>query len=225
MMHAAVSQYVFSGNPSWSNMLVSGLSTIFTQHQFHQVTHLETLWDLKDNDLVIYDKASLGNPASQLISPLERGGKWLIVNSDPLNDESAVGFIALGFSGLIVRDYTLEMLPRAIRALLADQLWFSREAMSSSLKQLVNVGGHCGHSVNVLGAQYQLSAKEQQVFHYLLQGKSNKEIALGMNLSLSTVKNHVSNILQKTHKQSRHQLTTLLLDGPGEKRQALSVPA
>ncbi|MEF1250002.1 helix-turn-helix transcriptional regulator [Vibrio owensii] len=60
--------------------------------------------------------------------------------------------------------------------------------------------------------KYELSGKEQKVFLYLLQGYSNKEIAEQLNVSLSTIKTHVSHILSKTGKQSRSQLGALMME-------------
>ncbi|MCF1457960.1 MAG: LuxR C-terminal-related transcriptional regulator [Shewanella sp.] len=92
------------------------------------------------------------------------------------------------------------------------ELWFSRYAMSHAFRRLVSSGGMSGRSANVLGARYELSAREQQVFTLLLQGSSNKDIASQLNLTTSTVKTHVSNILSKTGKSSRSQLSTLLVN-------------
>ncbi|PKF49015.1 helix-turn-helix transcriptional regulator [Enterovibrio nigricans] len=206
------SVYIVSLNDDWSAVIKSILSSIFTHYRFCESQGVDALWSLQDDDVVIFDKGTLGNPSSLLISPYERGGEWLIVNGNPVDEESVAGLISLGFSGLIVSPYTLEMLPRAMRTIAAGQMWFSRDAMSQALKHLVKAGGMSCHSVNVLGARFSLSSREQQVFLLLLQGKSNKDIALQLHLSPSTVKCHVSSILLKTGKHSRNQLSTLLLE-------------
>ncbi len=94
----------------------------------------------------------------------------------------------------------------------SGQLWFSREAMSYSLRNIVRGQVHNGLSMEVVGTKYELSGKEQKVFLYLLQGYSNKEIAEQLNVSLSTIKTHVSHILSKTGKQSRSQLGALMME-------------
>lgn len=193
-------------------MVTTFLSTIFSGYSWHKCTSLDMLWGLGEKDIVVYDKATLGNPSAFLISPSERGGEWLIVNGEAIDEESVAGLISLGFSGLIIAPLTLEMLPRALRTVSSGQMWFSRDAMSNALKYLVRAGGVSCHSVNVLGARYSLSSREQQVFLQLLQGRSNKEIASQLHLSPSTVKCHVSSILLKTGKSSRNQLSTLLIE-------------
>ncbi|MGF1708689.1 response regulator transcription factor [Enterovibrio baiacu] len=204
--------YIVSENEAWSEVVVACLSMVFHQTMIESCSSAEKLWGLGENDIVIFDKATLGNPSSLLISPIERGGSWVIVNGEAVDEESVAGLISLGFSGLIVESFTLEMLPRALRTIASGQMWFSREAMSQALKHLVKAGGLSCHSVNVLGAKFSLSSREQQVFLHLLQGKSNKDIAVQLHLSPSTVKCHVSSILLKTGKHSRNQLSTLLLE-------------
>jgi DNA-binding NarL/FixJ family response regulator len=48
-----------------------------------------------------------------------------------------------------------------------------------------------------------LSAREKEVLKFLAQGLSNKDIAVNMRLSPSTVKRHVENILRKLQLKNR----------------------
>jgi len=50
-----------------------------------------------------------------------------------------------------------------------------------------------------------LSKREMEVLLYLTQGLSNKEIALQLNISHQTVKNHVTSILRKLRVEDRTQ--------------------
>jgi two-component system nitrate/nitrite response regulator NarL len=51
-----------------------------------------------------------------------------------------------------------------------------------------------------------LTSREQDVYTLLSRGMSNKEIADQLNISLYTVKNHVSNIIKKHHLANRYQV-------------------
>ncbi|KXF79842.1 response regulator transcription factor [Enterovibrio coralii] len=206
------SVYIVSLNSDWSAVVRSVLSSIFTDYRFCESTGVDELWGLSSEDVVVYDKGSLGNPSSRLVSPLERGGAWLIVNGVPATDDCVVGFIKLGYVGLLDASDTLEILPKALRAVICGQLWFSRNCMSKAIKLVVKAGGISGQSVSKLSARFSLTSREQQIFLLLLQAKSNKDIALQLHLSPSTVKCHVSSILLKTGKNRRNQLNTLLLD-------------
>ena len=48
-----------------------------------------------------------------------------------------------------------------------------------------------------------LSQREREVLKFVAKGLSNKEIAVSMRLSPSTVKRHVENILRKLHLKNR----------------------
>ena len=48
-----------------------------------------------------------------------------------------------------------------------------------------------------------LSKKEAEVFHHIIQGKSNKEIASTLFIEVTTVKSHISKIYQKLGVKSR----------------------
>lgn len=65
-----------------------------------------------------------------------------------------------------------------------------------------------GNNVNVSdpGDPYQaLSMREMEVLAFITQGKSNKEIAVGLGISHQTVKNHVTAILRKLKVGDRTQ--------------------
>ncbi len=54
--------------------------------------------------------------------------------------------------------------------------------------------------------KYNLSNRETEITNLVIQGKSNKEIAVMLNISLSTVKNHLHNIFEKTNANSRFEI-------------------
>ena len=51
-----------------------------------------------------------------------------------------------------------------------------------------------------------LTNQEKKVVHFIIEGKSNKEIANELSISLSTVKTHANNIYKKLGVNSRSQL-------------------
>ncbi len=57
--------------------------------------------------------------------------------------------------------------------------------------------------------KYDVSTREKEIIHLLLQGKSNKEIEDTLFISMGTVKNHVYRIYQKIGIKNRAQLITL----------------
>ncbi len=55
----------------------------------------------------------------------------------------------------------------------------------------------------------QFSKREKEVIELLLQGKSNKQIALALGVSQNTVEYHLKNIYKKLQVNSRHAFGTL----------------
>lgn len=54
-----------------------------------------------------------------------------------------------------------------------------------------------------------LSIREREIFDLIVVGKSNKEIALEVNVSINTVKFHVKNIYGKLNIKSRKEVLTI----------------
>lgn len=56
-----------------------------------------------------------------------------------------------------------------------------------------------------------LTEREQEVFELLVLNKSTKEIAQHLNISEKTVRNHISNTMQKLEVKSRAQAVVELI--------------
>lgn len=56
-----------------------------------------------------------------------------------------------------------------------------------------------------------LTPREDEVLHLLVQGKTNKEIGQDLHISLATVRLHVSNILAKLHVTNRTEAVSVAL--------------
>ena len=56
-----------------------------------------------------------------------------------------------------------------------------------------------------------LTGREQEVFELLVLNKSTKEIASDLNISEKTVRNHISNAMQKLGVKGRAQAVVELL--------------
>ena len=51
-----------------------------------------------------------------------------------------------------------------------------------------------------------LTKREKEILSYLLDGKTNKEVSLILDISLNTVNNHVANIYEKSGVKNRVEL-------------------
>lgn len=50
-----------------------------------------------------------------------------------------------------------------------------------------------------------LTSREKEVFDLLICNKTTKEIAIILNISEKTVRNHISNVIQKLEVNTRYQ--------------------
>ena len=66
--------------------------------------------------------------------------------------------------------------------------------------------------VQLKQADVNLTQQEQTILHEILEGRSNKEIAAALFISLSTVKSHINSIYKKLKVNSRRDLKSLFKD-------------
>jgi len=91
---------------------------------------------------------------------------------------------------------------RAVKAVDKGDLWLSREQLVRFVDWILTTNLRR----SILSEPGPLSRRERQVLVSILQGHSIKEIAATLKVSESTVKFHVSHILQKFGAQRRADL-------------------
>ncbi len=105
--------------------------------------------------------------------------------------EYVIHMVRAGASGYLIKDSASEELLGAVKALSSGKSYFGQYAAS------------------VLAAQYSqpdqnwedpyrnLTAREREVFHILIDGKTTKEIARVLDISVKTAENHRGKVLEK----------------------------
>ncbi|MBA2354980.1 MAG: response regulator [Luteitalea sp.] len=96
-----------------------------------------------------------------------------------------------GVSGYILKSALETDLTRAVRAVASGQQYLSPE-LSSVLIRALRDRQQAPQEVDVFD---QLTPREKQVLQLIAHGKSNKEIAVVLNLSVNTVAVHRSNLM------------------------------
>lgn len=118
----------------------------------------------------------------------------VIALTSVLEDRSVVGAVKAGAIGYLLKDTEAEELCRSIKAAAAGRVQLAPEAAARLMRE-----------VSTPEKGDSLSARELEVLQELAAGYSNKEIARHMKIGESTVKTHVTNILDKLGVQSRTQ--------------------
>jgi two-component system response regulator NreC len=123
---------------------------------------------------------------------LERPPRTVILSMH--SDESyIIRALAAGAQAYLLKDATDEDLIPAIRAVAAGKPFFSPAVtavlVEDYLRQLQARG--------LTDSYHLLTDREKQVLQLLAEGRSNKEVATLLELSLSTVETHRGNLMQK----------------------------
>jgi DNA-binding NarL/FixJ family response regulator len=126
----------------------------------------------------------------------------VIVISASLDWEAASGARAAGASGYLPKDLTVPDMVAAIRGLASPN--FGRLAFSDML------GTRPGGNGARISLRRGLTRREQEVLAELRRGRTNKEIAARLNVSISTVNKHVQQVLKKLHVRTRTQAVAMI---------------
>ena len=111
-----------------------------------------------------------------------------------LEDTSVINAVRAGAIGYLLKDTEADELRRAIKAAAAGQVQLSPKAAERLMRE-----------IRAPESPEKLTERETDVLRLLALGKANKEIAAELNVSETTVKTHVSNILMKLGVPSRTQ--------------------
>ncbi len=116
------------------------------------------------------------------------------------DDELIFEAIEAGAAGYLLKDTPREQVAAAVRAVYQGSMYLGPTIAPRIVSQLhrapVKTSGTASHW---------LTSREQEVLKLIVQGKSNKEIALQLSITEGTVKNHVSSVLTAIGARDRTQ--------------------
>lgn len=119
------------------------------------------------------------------------------IEKDHLND-----FISQGLVGILSSTSNLSELKKAIKSIIAGELWFDRIRLHEVVSTMNNV--------SVKKKPY-LNEKELEIVKMICNGYSNKKIVKKLNISEDSVKSQLSRIYKKTGVNDRLQLAIIAL--------------
>jgi DNA-binding NarL/FixJ family response regulator len=108
-------------------------------------------------------------------------------------EEVVVACAEAGVAGYVPRDASMDDLVRTLRAVARGELECPSRIAASLFRR---VGALAGRHPEPEGA-HALTPREREIVALIDRGCSNKEIARRLDIGLSTVKNHVHNLLEK----------------------------
>lgn len=150
-------------------------------------------------DVALVD-LSMPEAAAAIRRLLHRFADTKVVALGLADDESEVpDWAEVGIAGYLCRDGTLEDLRRVIESAVRDELPCSGRLAAALLHR---VGALASRLATSSGAS-QLTAREREVLRFMERGLTNKQISSRLTIEVTTVKNHVHNILEKLGAHTR----------------------
>ena len=144
-----------------------------------------------------------GLQATRRILAEDNGARILILTTFDL-DEYIYEALRAGASGFVLKDDSPEQLLAAIRTVAAGDALLSPTVTKKVIKQFARHPRPA--PPKELG---ELSERERDVFRLMAEGMSNGEIGQELFISETTVKTHVTHILQKLGLRDRVQAVVL----------------
>lgn len=110
--------------------------------------------------------------------------------------------IQAGAKGYLYKDDTPQELINGIKKVAKGDSYFSQEISNVWMNRL--------GTLDIVSHQPFLTKKEKEVIHFIMEGKTSKEIADKMNLSARTIETHRYNILSKFNLKNVAELVKLV---------------
>lgn len=159
------------------------------------------LCDTHEYDIVILDirmPEMDGLEAARAILQRKPQQKVLILTTFN-DDQYAIEALKIGASGYMLKDADVETLLRSIRSCLSGGLSIEEHVAAKVVPQLLR-------KKETSSVDPSLTPRELDIIRRVGEGRSNKEISEELALSVGTVKNHISLILDKLNLRDRTQL-------------------
>jgi DNA-binding NarL/FixJ family response regulator len=144
-----------------------------------------------------------GLEATRRILAADPEARVLILTTFDL-DEYIFAALTAGASGFVLKDDPPEQLIAAIRTVAAGNALLSPAVTKRVITQFARVP-----TPTAPAGLDELTARELEVFGLIADGRSNAEIGAELFISETTVKTHVTRVLQKLHLRDRVQAVVL----------------
>jgi len=130
-----------------------------------------------------------------------------IVLLDASDNSTAVDAFRAGARGVICRDEVVQSLIECILSVSSGQMWARKAHWQSVIEAFAasdrpRVLDHAGRSI--------LTKREGEIVNGVVDGLSNRDIAVRLQLSESTVKNHLCRIFEKLRMANRTELVSFV---------------
>jgi DNA-binding NarL/FixJ family response regulator len=107
-------------------------------------------------------------------------------------DAHVLQALRAGAVGYLLKDAAVAELPLALRAVLRGEIY-----ISSAVSRVVVSGFLAGAAADAAGPLDSLSGRQREILQLIAQGRSTKEIAHDLSLSVKTVESHRRLVMER----------------------------
>ena len=189
-----------------------GLKTAFESKNFideiYEAASAEEAIELVKNNKVDAVIMDLGLPnmngidATREIKNINKEIKVIILTSHS-SEQEVLDSIKAGASAYCSKDINPDRLADTISSVIEGAVWFDPKISDVVLKALSE--NKQKQTLNI-DDNYNLTDREKEVLEYICEGLNNGEISKMLDVSINTIKVHVSSIIQKLGVEDRTQV-------------------
>lgn len=157
----------------------------------------------RSNLIFVIDQCGLEIPLRECLKQLRdhsSNARFLVLD-DRKSKEEIVRILTMGAHGYVSHTDASKALIRAIFCIAANQLWVPHDVLHEFLREISAVLRRDTQ------ARQTPTPREDEILELVRRRLSNREIAELLQIRVSTVKFHLSNILSKLHAHTRRDLT------------------
>ena len=126
----------------------------------------------------------------------------IILAEVPNREADILACLEYGATGYVLRNSTVETLLSNVRAVVVGETLCSPRIANLAVCRMSSLARHISEAGSDNAGC--LTKRESEIVALIEEGLSNKEIAIRLHVEISTVKNHVHNILDKLQLPNRH---------------------
>lgn len=129
------------------------------------------------------------------------------------DDDYLINAMKAGANGYILKDTPVEQLMEAIQIIWHEGAYLMDSLTAKVIGHLQNAHTTNQHFESSWVDTYQLTTREMDIIQFIKKGYSNQEMAEQLFISSGTVKNHISNIMDKMDLRERSHIAIYALSG------------
>ncbi len=153
-------------------------------------------------DVLLLDFALSGHDGLDVMRRLRASDALppTVILTAAIEERQVIAALDLGLKGLVMKYESTDVLLRSIRAVYEGEYWIQRPILAEWAKQARRRN------------DADLTAREEEVVQLVVAGAPNREIATRLNVSVATVKRHLTNIFEKLGVTSRLELAVFAMN-------------